>query len=56
MAHSGKNGKDTQRVSLTLDLTVEMIELLETLKREYGVQTRARAIEILLRDLLSEDG
>ena len=56
MAVSRSKGQGTLRVCLSLDLTVEMIEMLEVLKREYGVQTRARAIEILLRDLLSEDG
>ena len=53
MADSGAKGKGTQRVSLTLDLTAEMIQALEALKAEYGVQTKARVIEMLLRDLLS---
>ena len=31
------------------------IELLESLKQEYGCQTRARALEMLLDDLLDPD-
>ena len=56
MADLSKGNEGTQRVSLNLDLTVEMIQVLEALKKEYGVQTKARVVEMLLRDLLSVEG
>ena len=46
---------DTERVSLTLDLSKEIIEVLDKLKAEYGARTRARVVEMLLQDLISPD-
>ena len=36
-------------------MKLEHIELLDSLKQEYGVQTRSRALEMLLDDLLKPD-
>ena len=45
----------TERVSLTLDLSKEIIEVLDKLKSEYGARTRARVVEMLLQDLISPE-
>ena len=36
-------------------MKAEHIELLDLLKQEYGVQSRSRALEMLLNDLLTQD-
>lgn len=42
-----------QKVSI--EMKAEHIELLDLLKQEYGVQSRSRALEMLLNDLLTKD-
>ena len=42
-----------QKVSI--EMKAEHIELLDLLKQEYGVQSRSRALEMLLNDLLTQD-
>ena len=44
---------DYQEVKIKMK--TKHIELLESLKQEYGCQTRARALEMLLDDLLDPD-
>ena len=39
---------------ICIDLNQKLLKIVDTLKREYGAQSRARAIEILLEDLLEE--
>ena len=44
------------KVSLTLSLPKEVLNALELLKREYGVGSKGRVLEMLLEDLiLGED-
>ena len=45
-----------ERQKIQIEMKIEHIELLETLKQEYGVQSRARALEMLLDDLLNPEG
>ena len=45
-----------KREKIQIEMKLEHIELLDTLKREYGVQSRARALEMLLDDLLNPEG
>ena len=42
----------TERICI--DLNQKLLKIVDMLKREYGAQSRARAIEILLEDLLEE--
>ena len=42
-----------QKVSI--EMKVSHIELLDTLKQQYGCQTRSRVLELLLDDLLNSD-
>ena len=42
-----------QKVSI--EMKAEHIELLDLLKQEYGVQSRSRALEMLLNDILTQD-
>ena len=44
---------DYQKV--TIEMKTNHIELLDSLKQEYGCQSRSRALELLLDDLLSPD-
>jgi len=44
-----------EREKIQIEMKREHIELLDTLKGEYGVQSRARALEMLLDDLLKPD-
>ena len=44
-----------ERQKIQIEIKTEHIELLETLKQEYGVQSRSRALEMLLDDLLNPD-
>ena len=46
---------DTERVSLTLNLSKEILEVLDKLKAEYGAASRARVLEMLLQDLISPE-
>ena len=46
---------DTERVSLTLNLSKEVILILDKLKAEYGAKTRARVVELLLQDLIGPE-
>ena len=46
---------NTERVSLKLNHSKEMLEILDQLKKEYGAVSRARVIEILLQDLISPE-
>ena len=46
---------DTERVSLTLNLSKEIIEILDQLKMEYGAVSRARVLELLLQDLIGPE-
>ena len=43
------------RQIVKLEMKAEHVELLETLKQEYGVQSRSRALEMLLDDLLKAE-
>ena len=45
-----------EREKIQIEMKREHIELLETLKQEYGVQSRARALEMLLDNLLNPEG
>ena len=40
---------------VTIELKIEHIELLDKLKNEYGAQSRSRALEMLLDDLLKPE-
>ena len=44
---------DYQKV--TIEMKANHIELLDSLKQEYGCQSRSRALELLLDDLLNSD-
>ena len=44
-----------ERHKVAIEMTVRYIELLDSLKQEYGVQSRSRALELLLDDLLKPD-
>ena len=44
-----------ERQKIQIEIKTEHIELLETLKQEYGVQSRSRVFEMLLDDLLNPD-
>ena len=44
-----------ERHKVAIEMTVKHIELLDSLKQEYGVQSRSRALEMLLDDLLKQD-
>ena len=44
-----------ERHKVAIEMTVRHIELLDSLKQEYGVQSRSRALEMLLDDLLNPD-
>ena len=44
-----------ERHKVAIEMTVKHIELLDSLKQEYGVQSRSRALEMLLDDLLNPD-
>ena len=43
------------RQIVKLEMKAEHVELLETLKQEYGVESRSRALEMLLDDLLKAE-
>ena len=53
MTQESKNMQE--HVQVKLNLTREVIEILDKLKIEYGVRTRARVIEILLQDLVAPE-
>ena len=38
-----------------IEMNSKHIELLDSLKQEYGCQSRSRALELLLNDLLNPD-
>ena len=40
---------------VTIEMKAKHIELLDSLKQEYGCQSRSRALELLLDDLLNPD-
>ena len=40
---------------VTIEMKTKHIELLDSLKQEYGCQSRSRALELLLDDLLNSD-
>ena len=44
-----------EREKIQIEMKLEHIELLDMLKQEYGVQSRARALELLLDDLLKPE-
>ena len=44
---------DYQKVMI--EMKAKHIELLDSLKQQYGCQTRSRALELLLDDLLNPD-
>ena len=46
---------DKIRVSLTLNLTKEILVVLDQLKSEYGAASRGRVLEILLQDLINSE-
>ena len=46
---------DTERVSVTLNLSKEILELLDQLKKEYGAASRGRDVEMLLQDLINPE-
>lgn len=47
--------KMMSRVNMNLNVSVEMIALIDQLKVEYGVRTRSRVVEMILEDLLLGD-
>ena len=47
--------KRMSRVNMTLNVSVEMITLIDELKVQYGVRTRSRVVEMILEDLLLGD-
>ena len=51
------NSADSEKVkvSLELNLTKEVFNVLDVLKDEYGAQSRARVIELILEDLVRGD-
>ena len=44
-----------ERQKIQIEIKTEHIELLDSLKQEYGAQNRSRALEMLLDDLLKSD-
>lgn len=44
-----------ERQAVQIEMKTEHIELLETLKKEYGAKTRSRALEMLLDNLLRSE-
>lgn len=55
MEHDSAKKEVLEKVTLSLHLRRDVIEILDSLKKEYGVQTRARVIELLLQDLLPSE-
>ena len=53
--NSNSADPDKIKVSLKLNLTKEVFNVLDVLKDEYGVQSRARVIELILEDLVRGD-
>ena len=47
--------KRLHRVNMNLNVSEEIIVLVDQLKVHYGVQTRPRVVEMILEDLLRED-
>ena len=44
-----------EREKIQIEMKREHIELLDTLKNEYGASSRSRALEMLLDDLLKTE-
>ena len=44
-----------ERQRVQIELKTEHIELLDKLKQEYGTQSRSRALEMLLDDLMKPE-
>ena len=44
-----------EREKIHIEMKREHIELLDTLKKEYGASSRSRALEMLLDDLLKTE-
>ena len=44
-----------EREKIQIEMKLEHLELLDTLKKQYGVQSRARALEMLFDDLLKPE-
>ena len=44
-----------ERQRVQLDMKIDHIELLDTLKQEYNVTSRSKALEMLLDDLLKSE-
>ena len=42
--------------TIRLELSDDLLEVIDKLKNEYGARSRARTIELLLRDLILNDG
>ena len=55
MASDNGGQTDTDQVRVSITLEKDILEVLDQLKAEYGVRTRERVIEILLRDLIGPD-
>lgn len=55
MTNSSGDREEKIQVSLTLNLPKETFEILDRLKKEYGVKSRGRVIELLLQDLLTPE-
>ena len=47
---------ESESRTIRLDLSDDLLEVIDKLKNEYGVRSRARTIELLLRDLILNDG
>ena len=52
---ANKVPKTYEEFPVSINLSREMIELLDVLKAEYGVASRGRVIEILLKELISNE-
>jgi len=53
MAADNGDQADTDQIRVSITLSQDLFEVLDKLKAEYGVRTRGRVIEMLLRDFIS---
>ena len=45
----------SEKIKVCFDLDKELVSVVDALKQQYGCNSRGRAIEMLLRDLLQSD-
>ena len=55
MSIGGSDQGEKVKVNLSLNLTMEMVEILDQLKAEYGAASRGRVVEMLLQDFIAPE-